>query len=115
MANEKRLIDYEQAKRATYEEIFWTESEQAVVRNFLAKLPKVVAVPLVYGRWIRYEDIQENSVKYICSNCGDYHAFRNDSGSPFLTSERTFNENFVYCRKCGQRNGGREDYESGID
>ena len=47
MANEKRLIDCEQAKRATYEEIFWTESEQAVVRNFLAKLPKVDAVEVV--------------------------------------------------------------------
>ena len=44
VANEKRLIDYEQAKRATYEEIFWSESEQAVVRHFLAKLPKVDAV-----------------------------------------------------------------------
>ena len=43
MATEKRLIDVEQAKRATYEEIFWTESEQAVVRNFLARLPKVYA------------------------------------------------------------------------
>ena len=58
-----------------------------------------------HGRWIRYEDIQENSVKYICSNCGDYHAFRNDGGSPFLTSEHTFNENFIYCRKCGCKNG----------
>ena len=47
MANEKRLIDCEQAKRATYEEIFWTESEQAVVRNFLAKLPRVDAVEVV--------------------------------------------------------------------
>ena len=47
MANEKRLIDAEQAKRATYEEVFWTESEQAVVRNFLAKLPKADAVEVV--------------------------------------------------------------------
>ena len=47
MANEKRLIDAEQAKRATYEEIFWTESEQAVVRHFLAKIPKVDAVEVV--------------------------------------------------------------------
>lgn len=47
MSTEKRLIDYEQAKRATYEEIFWSESEQAVVRHFLAKLPKVDAVEVV--------------------------------------------------------------------
>lgn len=65
MANEKRLIDCEQAKRATYEEIFWTESEQAVVRNFLAKLPKVYAVEVVRckdckeytgHRWCTYFD-----------------------------------------------------------
>jgi hypothetical protein len=49
-----RLIDAEQAKRATYEEIFWTESEQAVVRNFLAKLPKVdaVEVPCKIGDFV---------------------------------------------------------------
>lgn len=54
MANEKRLIDYEQAKRATYEEIFWSESEQAVVRHFLAKLPKVYAVEVVYCKECKY-------------------------------------------------------------
>ena len=47
MANEKRMIDYEMARNATYEEVFWKESEQAVVRNFLAKLPKVDAVEVV--------------------------------------------------------------------
>lgn len=53
MANEKRLmIDAELAKRATYEEIFWSESEQAVVRNFLARLPKVDAVEVVRDMWI---------------------------------------------------------------
>lgn len=52
MASGKRLIDYEQAKRATYEEIFWTESEQAAVRHFLAKLPKVDAVEVVHGERI---------------------------------------------------------------
>ena len=56
MVNEKRLIDCEQAKRATYEEIFWTESEKAVVRNFLAKLPKVDAVEVVRKPVRGYED-----------------------------------------------------------
>ena len=55
MANEKRLIDVEQAKRATYEEVFWTESEQAVVRHFLAKLPKVDAVEVVRCKDCKYE------------------------------------------------------------
>lgn len=63
----------------------------------------------VGGKWIRYEDVQELSVKYICPKCGDYHAFLVDGGSPFLTSERTFSDNFIYCRKCGKRNGGEDD------
>ena len=68
-----------------------------------------VADTYVGGKWIRYEDVQERSVKYICPKCGDYHAFRVDGGSPFLTSERTFSANFIYCRKCGKRNGGEDD------
>ena len=61
MASEKRLIDVEQAKRATYEEIFWTESEQAVVRHFLAKLPRVDAEEVVHAHW-------DNNG--ICTLCG---------------------------------------------
>ena len=76
------------------------------VQQCIDEAPTVDAVEVVHARWIRYKDEQENSVKYICSNCGDYHAFRNDGGSPFLTSERTFNENFVYCRKCGAKMDG---------
>lgn len=48
MAGKKHLIDIEQATRATFEELFWTESEQASVRNFLLKLPKVDAVEVVW-------------------------------------------------------------------
>ena len=51
MATEKRMIDYGTATRATYEEIFWTESEQAAVRSFLTRLPKVHAVEVVHGHW----------------------------------------------------------------
>lgn len=75
MAN-KRLIDVEQAKRATYEEIFWTESEQAVVRHFLAKLPKVDAVEVVHGRWL----YDSGSGKYFCSACDEYAlSFKKDT------------------------------------
>ena len=70
MVNEKRLIDYEQAKRATYEEIFWSESEQAVVRHFLAKLPKVDAVEVVRckdcKKWLKCEPSGTN-----CRVCAD--------------------------------------------
>ena len=91
MANEKRLIDVEQAKRATYEEIFWSESEQAVVRNFLAKLPKVDAVEVVHGRW--EERIVDHEIPYYtvvdCSLCGC-------SGERWHT----------YCPNCGAKMDG---------
>ena len=90
MANEKRLIDCEQAKRATYEEIFWTESEQAVVRNFLAKLPKVDAVEVVHGRW---ED-DSYDPRYICSECGAW----------LLVEDATARMN--YCPNCGAKMDG---------
>ena len=67
-----RLIDYEQAKRATYEEVFWTESEQAAVRNFLAKLPTVDAVEVVRCRDRRYSDFeyqQKNKGEEATSVC----------------------------------------------
>ena len=104
MANEKRLIDCEQAKRATYEEIFWTESEQAVVRNFLAKLPKVDAVEVVHGRWLKTEveagDPYDGNSVYcfdvmMCSVCGCH----------FDVSEA-----MNYCPNCGAKmDGERKD------
>ena len=72
MADEKRMICVEQAKRATYEEVFWTESEQAVVRNFLAKLPKVDAVEVVRCNDCKHYKPQKksahwsNSTPYCC-------------------------------------------------
>ena len=51
------------------------------------------------GKWIRYEDTHENSVKYICPFCGDYTAFRGE------IAESTVNGNYIYCRHCGAKNG----------
>lgn len=48
------------------------------------------------AEWIRYEDSHEQATKYICSQCGDYHAFREDYG------EYTFNGNYLFCRRCGR-------------
>lgn len=48
--------------------------------------------------WIRRET-EKGTTQYICPNCHDYHEFREDFG------EQTFNENFVFCRRCGARNG----------
>ena len=48
--------------------------------------------------WIRMET-EKGTVQYICPHCSDYHEFREDFG------DRTFNENFIFCRRCGARNG----------
>ena len=73
-----RLIDFEQAKRATYEEVFWSESEQAVVRNFLAKLPKVDAVEVVHGRWIYHECVSSHDGAISGYSCSECNAFVNE-------------------------------------
>lgn len=51
-------------------------------------------------RWIRRET-EKGTTQYICPNCLDYHEFRDDFG------EQTFNENFIFCRRCGARSGAR--------
>lgn len=45
--DKKRLISLDEALEATHKEVFWTESEQAAVRSFLVKLPRVDAVEVV--------------------------------------------------------------------
>ena len=98
MANEKRLIDYDMTRDATYEEVFWTESEQATVRHFLAKIPKVDAVEVVHGRWIGERCAHKphrikNPEKWLvfkCSVCG-YSNGRKQSN---------------YCPNCGAKMDG---------
>ena len=48
--------------------------------------------------WIR-RVTEAGTVQYICPKCGDYHEYREDFG------EHAFNENFIFCRRCGARNG----------
>ena len=100
MANEKRLIDVERAKRATYEEIFWTESEQAAVRHFLAKFPRVDAVEVVHGHWKIFDDGYGCELM-SCSVCkAEFYDGDND------TVDHTHN----YCPNCGAKmDGGHED------
>ena len=88
-----RLIDCEQAKRATYEEIFWTESEQAAVRNFLAKLPRVDAVEVVHGRWI------DRGYKIACSVC-NHAAFLGTTDPVIHREEKNIRK---YCFNCGSK------------
>ena len=97
MANEKRLIDLEQAKRATYEEIFWTESKQADVRHFLMKLPTVDAVEVVHGEWLYGERNKvERTLIVECSECG----------AMFNLPMFTFGMNYNYCPNCGAKMDG---------
>ncbi len=72
MATEKRLISLDEALDATHKEVFWTESEQAAVRSFLVKQPKVDAVILpckigdtVFVFWRLAEPD-------LCSKCPDF-------------------------------------------
>lgn len=87
MKNNQKLIDYEQAIRATYEEIFWTESEQAVVRHFLAKLPKIDAVEVEHGRWEEAGFDGHGDYKECCSNCKSW----------------SIGDDKLYCPVCGAK------------
>ena len=89
MATEKRLISLDEALEATHKEVFWTESEQAAVRSFLVKQPKVDAVEVVHGRWI-WKPIDEISEVLTCSVCGNGGC----------------DENHPYCPNCGAKMDG---------
>jgi len=93
MATEKRLIFLDEALDATHKEVFWTESEQAAVRSFLVKRPKVDAVEVVHGRWISPTKINGRSFNiFHCSVC---------NGVPPGVSEHT-----KYCSHCGAKMDG---------
>lgn len=49
-------------------------------------------------KWIRRKT-EKGTVQYVCPQCHDYHEFRDDFG------EHTFRENFIFCRRCGSKNG----------
>ena len=87
----KRLISLDEALKATHSEIYWTESQQAAVRSFLVKQPKVDAVEVVHGRW---ENISGGMVKLgDCSEC--------KVRQPVIGSN--------YCKNCGAKMDGDEN------
>lgn len=75
------------------------------LKDILRDIPAADVAPVRHGRWIRYKDIHENVVKYICPFCADYTAFREDPG------KYTVRENYIYCRKCGAKMDGGDDDE----
>ncbi len=88
MATEKRLISLDEALKATHGEIYWTESQQAAVRSFLVQQPKVDAVEVVHGRWVRKAHDGAFGVFHLwhCSVCDTIRA-RQDP----------------YCGECGAK------------
>lgn len=113
-----RLIDadklLEEAGKFYFEMKFKTDDEETIlssIQEFSDKINEcykklIESQPTIQpqasinrGKWIRYEDTHEESVKYICPFCGDYTAFRGE------ISESTVNGNYIYCRHCGAKNG----------
>ena len=90
MENEKRLISLDEALKATHSEIYWTESQQAAVRSFLVKQPKVDAVEVVHGHWC-----WEGRFK-ACSKCGSYVEWDETLGANF----------WKFCPYCGAKMDG---------
>ena len=95
MANEKRLISLDEALKATRSEIYWTESQQAAVRLFLVQQPRVDAMEVVNGRWVKDEEASKNHIEaiYSCSACQNHDAW----GEMEKTN---------YCPHCGAKMDG---------
>ena len=107
MANEKRLISLDEALKATHSELYWTESQQAAVRSFLIKQPKVDAVEVVHGRWIpsdididEYEQCMSDTADFYdweCSVCHYQMSYVDPVQRRHLTN---------YCPNCGAKMDG---------
>ena len=103
MTNEKRMISLDEALKATHNEIFWTESQQAAVRSFLVQLPKADAVELVHGRWAAIDDDceelegEEEAKRWGCSACREIVEYDDWTHRSLLTR---------YCPNCGAKMDG---------
>lgn len=79
MATEKRLIFLDEAINATHEEVFWTESEAAAVRSFLAKRPTVDAVEVIRckdcKKWFRHTEVDRER-----GECRRYQTTKHETG-----------------------------------
>ena len=88
MENKVRLIDANAAALNTHKEIYWTESEAAAVRNFLAHQPTIDPESLrPKGQWVS----DEGDILFHCSECGTQISISGDY------DDLSWN----YCPNCG--------------
>ena len=99
MATEKRLICLDEALEATHKEVFWTESEQAAVRSFLVKQPKVDAVEVVHGRWVATPAYKFNRLGKLIYYCDNHHCSECKTEIPIVPP-------YNYCPNCGAKMDG---------
>ena len=78
MANEKRLIDLDEAMKAINDEIWWTSSEKAYFRSFLLRQKRVDAVPVVHGRWEDMYGGKYANPRFCCSVCKEKSLFKDE-------------------------------------
>ena len=102
MANEKRLIDANEALRIAKEERYMWVYDLTDLEEFLTEVPTVDAVEVVHGYWIErpLDDFRKYEVK--CSECG-------------FTGVGNYDQylepcDFNYCPNCSAKmDGGNED------
>lgn len=88
-----RIIDAEKAIENTRNEVYWTESEAAAVRNFLNHQPTIDSESLrPRGRWVDKWRGRYANQSYRCSVCGEF-AF--EDGAGWYLSK--------FCPNCGAR------------
>lgn len=63
------------------------------------KIPTLDYAPVVHAEWKRTVVARHGEMHtlYVCSECNDYHGFREDPG------QHTFCSNYLYCRTCGAK------------
>ena len=94
MANERRLIDADEAKKAL---TGWdTDPTDEEIERTIDELPTIEATPVVHGRWVHVPSSDMITGKaYKCSECGK---MRYGSYMP------------NYCQYCGSKmDGGVSD------
>lgn len=85
-----RLIDAEKAIENTRNEVYWTESEQASVRNFLNHQPTIDPESLrPRGRW----ELDKRTGYIRCSECRDV----------YIEREWIADGKWSFCPNCGAK------------